>query len=107
MNDIDKKLIEILNKKREKEVPEYFGDDLKPYKFNNMDITMDVSNHFVDSTIYAMMEPKKDYRTEFSLLYAKISEIKLRMEKVIASNSDVDFEYQYNHYNEWIKQISK
>lgn len=47
------------------------------------------------------------YRDEFRLLYAKVNEVRLRMERVMTSNDDVDYAYELKNYNEWLEQIVK
>lgn len=46
-------------------------------------------------------------RDEFRLLYAKINEVRLRMEKVMSSNDDVDYAYELIKYKEWLENIVK
>lgn len=47
------------------------------------------------------------YRDEFRLLYAKVNEVRLRMEKVMTSNDDADYAYELKKYNEWLGNIVK
>lgn len=47
------------------------------------------------------------YRDEFRLLYAKVNEVRLRMERVMTSNDDVDYAYELKKYNEWLENIVK
>lgn len=55
---------------------------------------------------YIYQFPPRD-RDEFRLLYAKVNEVRLRMEKVMTSNNDVDYAYELKHYKEWLEQIVK
>lgn len=46
-------------------------------------------------------------RDDFRLLYAKVNEVRLRMERVMSSNDDVDYAYELKKYNEWLENIVK
>jgi hypothetical protein len=69
-----------------------------------------VSTDTSDSTDYTATYIYKfptRYRDEFRLLYAKVNEVRLRMEKVMTSNDDVDYAYELKKYNEWLENIVK
>ena len=55
---------------------------------------------------YIYKFPPRD-RDDFRLLYAKVNEVRLRMEKVMSSNDDVDYEYELIKYKEWLENILK
>ncbi len=45
------------------------------------------------------------HRDDFRLLYARVNEVRLRMEKVMTSNDDVDYAYELKKYKEWLENI--
>ena len=55
---------------------------------------------------YIYKFPPRD-RDDFRLLYAKVNEVRLRMETVLSSNDDVDYAYELNKYKEWLENIVK
>lgn len=55
---------------------------------------------------YIYKFPPRD-RDDFRLLYAKVNEVRLRMEKVMSSNDDADYEYELIKYKEWLENIVK
>lgn len=55
---------------------------------------------------YIYKFPPRD-RDDFRLLYAKVNEVRLRMENVLSSNDDVDYEYELIKYKEWLENIVK
>lgn len=69
-------------------------------------VTTDTSDGKDYTATYIYKFPPRD-RDEFRLLYAKVNEVRLRMEEVMSSNDDVDYAYELNKYKEWLEQIVK
>lgn len=69
-------------------------------------VTTDTSDGKDYTATYIYKFPPRD-RDEFRLLYAKVNEVRLRMEKVMSSNDDVDYTYELNKYKEWLENIVK
>jgi hypothetical protein len=69
-------------------------------------VTTDTSDKKDYTATYIYKFPPRD-RDEFRLLYAKVNEVRLRMEKVMSSNDDVDYEYELIKYKEWLENILK
>ena len=69
-------------------------------------VTTDTSDSKDYTATYAYKFPPRD-RDEFRLLYAKVNELRLRMEKIMSSNDDVDYEYELIKYKEWLEKIVK
>lgn len=69
-------------------------------------VTTDTSDKKDYTATYIYKFPPRD-RDEFRLLYAKVNEVRLRMEKVMSSNDDVDYEYELIKYKEWLENIVK
>ena len=55
---------------------------------------------------YVYEFPSND-RDDFRLLYAKVNEVRLRMEKILASNDDVDYAYEVKKYKDWVKKLGE
>jgi hypothetical protein len=55
---------------------------------------------------YVYKFPSND-RDNFRLLYAKVNEVRLRMEKILASNDDVDYAYEVKKYKDWVKKLGE
>jgi hypothetical protein len=69
-------------------------------------VSIDTSDSKDYTATYVYKFPTR-YRDEFRLLYAKVNEVRLRMERVMASNDDVDYAYELKKYNEWLENIVK
>lgn len=69
-------------------------------------VTTDTSDGKDYTATYIYKFPPRD-RDDFRLLYAKVNEVRLRMEKVMSSNDDVDYAYELNKYKEWLENIVK
>lgn len=69
-------------------------------------VTTDTSDGKDYTATYVYKFPPRD-RDDFRLLYAKVNEVRLRMEKVMSSNDDVDYAYELKKYNEWLGNIVK
>lgn len=69
-------------------------------------VTTDTSDGKDYTATYIYKFPPRD-RDEFRLLYAKVNEVRLRMERVMSSNDDVDYAYELNKYKEWLENIVK
>ena len=69
-------------------------------------VSTDTSDSKDYTATYIYKFPPRD-RDDFRLLYAKINEVRLRMENVMSSNDDVDYAYQLNKYKEWLENILK
>lgn len=69
-------------------------------------VTTDTSDGKDYTATYVYKFPPRD-RDDFRLLYAKVNEVRLRMEKVMSSNDDVDYAYELNKYKEWLENIVK
>lgn len=63
-----------------------------------------VSKDYTAKYVYEF--PSND-RDDFRLLYAKVNEVRLRMEKILASNNDVDYAYEVKKYKDWVKKIGE
>jgi hypothetical protein len=113
----DKDLIERMNKKMlgvdtgrysESEVKDMNKNvSYKNFKNENlMYISTDTSDCRDYTATYTYKFSPRD-RDDFRLLYAKVNEVRLRMEKVMSSNDDVDYEYELIKYKEWLESIVK
>ena len=69
-------------------------------------VSIDTSDGKDYTATYIYKFPPRD-RDDFRLLYAKVNEVRLRMEKVMSSNDDVDYAYELNKYKEWLENIVK
>ena len=69
-------------------------------------VSTDTSDSKDYTATYIYKFPPRD-RDDFRLLYAKVNEVRLRMEKVMSSNDDVDYEYELIKYKEWLENIVK
>lgn len=69
-------------------------------------VTTDTSDSKDYTATYVYKFPPRD-RDDFRLLYAKVNELRLRMEKVMSSNDDIDYAYELNKYKEWLEKIVK
>lgn len=69
-------------------------------------VSTDTSDSKDYTATYVYKFPTR-YRDEFRLLYAKVNEVRLRMERVMTSNDDVDYAYELKKYNEWLENIVK
>lgn len=69
-------------------------------------VTTDTSDSKDYTSTYVYKFPPRD-RDDFRLLYAKVNEVRLRMEKVMSSNDDVDYKYELIKYKEWLENIVK
>lgn len=69
-------------------------------------VSTDTSDSKDYTATYVYKFPPRD-RDEFRLLYAKVNELRLRMEKVMSSNDDVDYAYELKKYKEWLEKIVK
>ena len=69
-------------------------------------VSTDTSNSKDYTATYIYKFPPRD-RDEFRLLYAKVNEVRLRMESVMSSNDDVDYAYELKKYKEWLEKIVK
>lgn len=67
-------------------------------------VTTDTSDGKDYTATYVYKFPPRD-RDDFRLLYAKVNEVRLRMEKVMTSNDDVDYAYELKKYKEWLENI--
>ena len=72
----------------------------------NRYLSTDTSDGKDYTATYIYKFPPRD-RDDFRLLYAKVNEVRLRMENVLSSNDDVDYEYELNKYKEWLENIVK
>lgn len=72
----------------------------------NRYVSTDTSDSKDYTATYIYKFPPRD-RDDFRLLYAKVNEVRLRMENVLSSNDDVDYEYELNKYKEWLESIVK
>lgn len=117
MNNKDQKLVDRLNKRMS-------GADTSARDDNNgfgMTYTKLCENDFykflsgLNGTITKVLESDEkcchgigtpvEYPTEFRLLYANLSEIKLRMEDVLKSDNDVDYSFELEKYKERLRCI--
>lgn len=71
-----------------------------------MYVSTDTSDCRDYTAVYTYKFSPRD-RDEFRLLYAKVNEVRLRMEKVMSSNDDVDYTYELKKYKEWLENIVK
>lgn len=69
-------------------------------------VSTDTSDGKDYTATYIYKFPPRD-RDDFRLLYAKVNEVRLRMENVLSSNDDVDYEYELIKYKEWLENIVK
>lgn len=69
-------------------------------------VSTDTSDGKDYTATYIYQFPPRD-RDDFRLLYAKVNEVRLRMENVLSSNDDVDYEYELIKYKEWLENIVK
>ena len=69
-------------------------------------VTTDTGDGKDYTATYIYKFPPRD-RDDFRLLYAKVNEVRLRMETVMSSNDDVDYAYELNKYKEWLENIVK
>ena len=69
-------------------------------------VSTDTSDSKDYTATYIYKFPPRD-RDDFRLLYAKVNEVRLRMENVLSSNDDVDYAYELNKYKEWLESIVK
>jgi hypothetical protein len=69
-------------------------------------VSTDTSDSKDYTATYIYQIPPR-HRDDFRLLYAKVNEVRLRMEKVMSSNDDVDYEYELIKYKEWLESIVK
>ena len=67
-------------------------------------VSTDTSDSKDYTATYVYKFPPRD-RDDFRLLYANVNEVRLRMEKVMSSNDDVDYAYELNKYKEWLENI--
>lgn len=69
-------------------------------------VSTDTSDGKDYTATYIYKFPPRD-RDDFRLLYAKVNEVRLRMENVLSSNDDVNYAYELNKYKEWLENIVK
>ena len=72
----------------------------------NRYVSTDTSDGKDYTATYIYKFPPRD-RDDFRLLYAKVNEVRLRMENVLSSNDDVDYAYELKKYKEWLENIVK
>lgn len=67
-------------------------------------VSIDTSDSKDYTATYIYKFPPR-HRDDFRLLYARVNEVRLRMEKVMTSNDDVDYAYELKKYKEWLENI--